>query len=350
MLDRHGIAPSEAAFIGDDFPDIAVLRLVGLPVAVGNAVPEVKAACKLQLTRNGGRGAVREFAEMLLTARGEWAAGDGAVRRERSLPIAERARDARRAHRARPSRRSPRARGARRRSRNASASASPRAVELDRGIVGTRHRSRRRQVRAHRAQDRRDAHVDRHARGLPPPARERARRSRHRRRRTTSRSSSPSPANRTSCSGCSNICRDSGYARSPSPGRRTRRLRKLCDVALDAWVREEACPHDLAPTTSTTAALALGDALAVALLEHKGFRREDFARLHPGGALGRRLVTRVDEVMLTEPLPVLPPGSLAAAGGRACSPSSVASCSSPDWRAAIARRTHRGRPDQTDGT
>jgi arabinose-5-phosphate isomerase len=86
-------------------------------------------------------------------------------------------------------------------------------------------------------------------------------------------------------------------------------LGRLCDVTLDAWVREEACPHDLAPTTSTTAALAVGDALAVALLEHKGFRREDFARLHPGGALGRRLVTRVDEVMVTEPLPVLPPGS-----------------------------------------
>ena len=86
-------------------------------------------------------------------------------------------------------------------------------------------------------------------------------------------------------------------------------LARLCTVRLNAWVREEACPHDLAPTTSTTAALALGDALAVALLEHKGFRREDFARLHPGGALGRRLVTRVDEIMLTEPLPVLPPGS-----------------------------------------
>ena len=86
-------------------------------------------------------------------------------------------------------------------------------------------------------------------------------------------------------------------------------LARLCDVALDAWVREEACPHDLAPTTSTTAALALGDALAVALLEHKGFRREDFARIHPGGALGRRLVMRVDEVMLTASLPVLPPGS-----------------------------------------
>jgi arabinose-5-phosphate isomerase len=86
-------------------------------------------------------------------------------------------------------------------------------------------------------------------------------------------------------------------------------LGKLCDVALDAWVREEACPHDLAPTTSTTVALALGDALAVTLLEHKGFRREDFARLHPGGAIGRRLLRRVEEVMVTDPLPVLPPGS-----------------------------------------
>jgi arabinose-5-phosphate isomerase len=86
-------------------------------------------------------------------------------------------------------------------------------------------------------------------------------------------------------------------------------LGRLCDMTLDAWVREEACPHDLAPTTSTTAALAVGDALAVALLEHKGFRREDFARLHPGGALGRRLVTRVEEVMLVDPLPILAPGS-----------------------------------------
>ncbi len=86
-------------------------------------------------------------------------------------------------------------------------------------------------------------------------------------------------------------------------------LGRLCDIALDAWVPEEACPHDLAPTTSTTAALALGDALAVALLEHKGFRREDFARIHPGGALGRRLVMRVDDVMVTDPLPVLPPGA-----------------------------------------
>jgi len=92
-------------------------------------------------------------------------------------------------------------------------------------------------------------------------------------------------------------------------GRSDSALARLSDVALDAWVREEACPHDLAPTTSTTAALAVGDALAVALLEHKGFRREDFARLHPGGALGRRLVTLVDDVMLKQPLPVLPPSA-----------------------------------------
>jgi len=86
-------------------------------------------------------------------------------------------------------------------------------------------------------------------------------------------------------------------------------LARDCDVALDASVREEACPHDLAPTTSTTAALAIGDALAVALLQVKGFQREDFARLHPGGALGRQLVIRIDEVMLRDDLPVLKPGA-----------------------------------------
>ncbi len=72
ILDTHGIAPEDAAFIGDDFPDLAILRLVGLPVAVGNAVPEIINACALKLERTGGRGAVREFAEILLRARGEW--------------------------------------------------------------------------------------------------------------------------------------------------------------------------------------------------------------------------------------------------------------------------------------
>ena len=85
MLDRHGIAPSEAAFVGDDFPDMAVLRLVGLPVAVGNAVPEIRAACKVQLTRKGGAGAVREFAELLLKARGQWEEVTEQYVRERSL-------------------------------------------------------------------------------------------------------------------------------------------------------------------------------------------------------------------------------------------------------------------------
>jgi arabinose-5-phosphate isomerase len=84
------------------------------------------------------------------------------------------------------------------------------------------------------------------------------------------------------------------------------RLARHADVTLDLLVREEACPHDLAPTTSTTVTMALGDALAVAVLLEKGFRPEDFARLHPGGALGRRLLTRVQDVMERNELPVLP--------------------------------------------
>ena len=85
-------------------------------------------------------------------------------------------------------------------------------------------------------------------------------------------------------------------------------LARVCDVALDASVREEACPHDLAPTTSTTVALALGDALAVTLLEQKGFTREDFATLHPGGSIGRQLLTNVEGVMQRDNLPVLHKG------------------------------------------
>ena len=75
-------------------------------------------------------------------------------------------------------------------------------------------------------------------------------------------------------------------------------LGRVARVTLDAGVEEEACPHDLAPTASTTVSLALGDALAVALLEAKGFSREAFATLHPGGRLGRRLLLRVRDVML----------------------------------------------------
>lgn len=84
-------------------------------------------------------------------------------------------------------------------------------------------------------------------------------------------------------------------------------LARQADVVLDAGVPEEACPETLAPTASTTVALALGDALAVTLLEVKGFRREDFAALHPGGTLGRRLLVRVADVMATRDLPILQP-------------------------------------------
>lgn len=74
-------------------------------------------------------------------------------------------------------------------------------------------------------------------------------------------------------------------------------LAREADIHLDAGVAQEACPHNLAPTASTTAALALGDALAVALLDARGFGPDDFARSHPGGSLGRRLLTHVRDVM-----------------------------------------------------
>ncbi len=75
------------------------------------------------------------------------------------------------------------------------------------------------------------------------------------------------------------------------------RLAKNADVVLDSGVAEEACPLGLAPTASTTAQLAMGDALAVALLEARDFTAEDFARIHPAGTLGKRLLTRVEDLM-----------------------------------------------------
>jgi len=91
-------------------------------------------------------------------------------------------------------------------------------------------------------------------------------------------------------------------------------LARHADVTLDASISAEACPLDLAPTTSTTVALALGDALAVAVFEAKGFKADDFARLHPGGALGRKLLLLVRDVMVTQNLPTLGEG----AGMREC--------------------------------
>jgi len=75
-------------------------------------------------------------------------------------------------------------------------------------------------------------------------------------------------------------------------------LSKICDILLNIAVKEEACPHDLAPTASTTATLALGDALSVALLQKNGFTAEDFAFLHPGGSLGKRLSLKISEIMI----------------------------------------------------
>jgi len=80
-------------------------------------------------------------------------------------------------------------------------------------------------------------------------------------------------------------------------GRAESTLARAATVALDVSVAQEACPHNLAPTTSTTVALAMGDALAVAVLEARGFSAEDFARSHPGGSLGRRLLLRVEDLM-----------------------------------------------------
>ena len=74
-------------------------------------------------------------------------------------------------------------------------------------------------------------------------------------------------------------------------------LAKAGDVCLDIYVKEEACPLDLAPTASTTATLALGDALAITLMEKRGFKKEDFALLHPGGTLGKRLLLKVEDLM-----------------------------------------------------
>jgi arabinose-5-phosphate isomerase len=92
-------------------------------------------------------------------------------------------------------------------------------------------------------------------------------------------------------------------------------LARASSVHLDVSVDEEACPLNLAPTASTTATLAIGDALAVALLEARGFTSQDFARSHPGGALGRKLLLHVADVMRTgEDLPVIGPGKPLADG------------------------------------
>jgi arabinose-5-phosphate isomerase len=91
-------------------------------------------------------------------------------------------------------------------------------------------------------------------------------------------------------------------------GRTQSTLGKAAAAVLDVSVSEEACPHNLAPTASTTATLAMGDALAVAVLEARGFSEHDFARAHPGGSLGRRLLLHVEDVMRTgDQMPMVGP-------------------------------------------
>jgi arabinose-5-phosphate isomerase len=81
-------------------------------------------------------------------------------------------------------------------------------------------------------------------------------------------------------------------------GEENSKIGKECDIVLNVSVKEEACPYDLAPTSSTTASLVMGDALAITLLELRGFSQEDFAMLHPGGSLGKRLSLKIEEIMI----------------------------------------------------
>lgn len=83
-------------------------------------------------------------------------------------------------------------------------------------------------------------------------------------------------------------------------------LAKFSNAHLKVWVKKEACPLNLAPTSSTTAALAMGDALAVALMQVRDFKPRDFAQFHPGGELGKRLLTTAEDVMRSDQLPIIP--------------------------------------------
>ena len=106
------------------------------------------------------------------------------------------------------------------------------------------------------------------------------------------------------------VIKRKGTALIGMTGRPQSALAQLSDVHLTVAVSEEACPHNLEPTSSTTAALAMGDALAIALLEARGFTPEDFAMSHPGGSLGRRLLLKVDDIMHAgEQLPLVATGT-----------------------------------------
>lgn len=92
-------------------------------------------------------------------------------------------------------------------------------------------------------------------------------------------------------------------------GNQNSTLAKQADIFINIAVKKEACPLQLAPTSSTTATLAMGDAIAVALMRAKNFRPDDFALFHPGGSLGRKLLTRVGDLMVSNNLPIVNPES-----------------------------------------
>jgi arabinose-5-phosphate isomerase len=100
--------------------------------------------------------------------------------------------------------------------------------------------------------------------------------------------------------------KDNGNIIISMTGRPESTLAKNSEFHLNIAVPQEACPHQLAPTSSTTATLVMGDALAVALMEARNFQPQDFARFHPGGSLGRKLLTRVKHEMKSENLPFIP--------------------------------------------
>lgn len=100
--------------------------------------------------------------------------------------------------------------------------------------------------------------------------------------------------------------KDNGNTIISMTGRPESTLAKNSEFHLNIAVPQEACPHQLAPTSSTTATLVMGDALAVALMEARNFQPQDFARFHPGGSLGRKLLTRVKHEMKSENLPFIP--------------------------------------------
>jgi arabinose-5-phosphate isomerase len=291
LLARRGVAWDEFAFVGDDLADVPVLRRAGLPIGVANAVPEVRALAAWITEREGGHGAAREVIEALLRARGEWDRlvadylRSGVMTLSDEALIAEARRvlelEAREVASAGPRLGAPFARAVR-----LLAAAQGRVIVsgvgksgiIARKIAATMTSTGTPATYLHPVDS---LHGDLGIVGRDDAA------------ILLSKS-----GNTEELFGLVAALQRLQVPIVALTGGRESALARAAAVVLDASVAEEACPHDLAPTTSTTVALAIGDALAVALLTLKGFRRDDFAALHPGGSLGRRLHLRVRDVMI----------------------------------------------------